>query len=84
MKNTDQNPRLATSYRLKTVPLEKSVVGAYQKIENAVVGAYQSIEDRFVERFLEPVDEAPADGCDDARSGNSAGGTADTQPNETR
>lgn len=73
MKNAERKPRSTTSYRLKTTPLEKSVVGAYRKIEDAVVGTYQSIEDRFVERFLEPIDqtdpeEAPDGASDDPRS----------------
>lgn len=76
MKNADQNPRPVASYRLKTVPFEKSIVSAHHKIENAVVSAYQSVEDRFVERFLEPTGETP----DVARADD----PADARPDDER
>lgn len=58
-------------YRLKTGKIGESVTGAYQKIEDGVTGAYKKIEDgvvgaykkvenKFVDTFLEKVDEEDA------------------------
>lgn len=47
-----------SQYKLKTPKaVEKAVVGTYRKIETGVVGAYKKIEDKFVDTFLEKVDE---------------------------
>lgn len=54
-------------YKLKSTPIEESIVEAYKRmeqsivnsyfaIEHRVVGTYQKIEDKFVDTFLE-VDE---------------------------
>ncbi|WP_099468706.1 hypothetical protein [Konateibacter massiliensis] len=37
--------------------IEDTVVGGYQKIEDTVVGSYKKVEQKFVDRFLEKVDE---------------------------
>lgn len=57
-----------SEYRLKTgkigekvtgayQKIENGVVGGYKKIENAAVGGYKKIENKFVETFLEKVEE---------------------------
>lgn len=46
-----------SEYKLKTGKIGEKVVGAYQKIEETVVGGYKKIEDRFVDTFLEKVEE---------------------------
>ena len=33
------------------------MLGAYQSVEDTVVGVYKSIEDKFVDTFLEKVDD---------------------------
>lgn len=38
-------------------PVGNVVVGTYFKIQNGIVGAYKSIEQKFVDAFLEPVEE---------------------------
>ncbi|MEI3015258.1 MAG: hypothetical protein V8T36_11455 [Ruthenibacterium lactatiformans] len=47
-------------YRLKTPALARKVVGLalYRKIEQGTVLAYKKIEDRFVDAFLEKVENA--------------------------
>ena len=56
------------NYKLKTGKVEEIVVNAYKKTENGVVGGYQAIEDavvgtykkiegKFVEKFLEEIQE---------------------------
>lgn len=48
-------------YKLKTPKaVEDTVASAYKRIENGVVGAYKKIEDKFVDTFLERVDESAA------------------------
>lgn len=37
--------------------VEDTVVGAYKKVEDTVVGGYKAIEKKFVETFLEQVDD---------------------------
>lgn len=37
--------------------IETGVVSGYQAIEDAVVGTYHKIEDKFVEKFLEEVED---------------------------
>lgn len=61
-----------SEYKLKTPKgVEDTVVGAYKKIEDAVVGTYKKIEDgavsgyksvekKFVDAFLEKVDDEPS------------------------
>ena len=44
-------------YRLKTPALARKVVGLYRKIEQGTVLA-KKIEDRFVDAFLEKVENA--------------------------
>ena len=45
-------------YKLKTPKaIENTVVGAYKAIENGVVGTYKKIEGKFVDAFLERVEE---------------------------
>jgi len=44
-------------YKLKTGKVGEAVVGAYKKIENGVVGGYKNIENKFVDTFLEEVEE---------------------------
>ena len=39
--------------KLKSSPIEKTVVKTYKAIENGVVGTYKKIEDKFSEKFLE-------------------------------
>ena len=39
--------------------IEDGVIGTYYRIENGVVGTYKKIETAFVDRFLEPTDDAP-------------------------
>ena len=57
-----------TGYTLKTGKVGEAVVGAYKKIENGVVGGYKkietgvvggykNIENKFVDTFLEEVEE---------------------------
>ena len=45
-------------YRLKTPALARKVVDLYRKIEQGTVLAYKKIEDRFVDAFLEKVENA--------------------------
>lgn len=45
-------------YRLKTPALARKVVGLYRKTEQGTVLAYKKIEDRFVDAFLEKVENA--------------------------
>lgn len=44
--------------------VEDTVVGAYKKVEDTVVGGYKTIEKKFVDTFLEKVEdgEAPPSG----------------------
>lgn len=37
--------------------IENEVVGGYKKIEDCVVGSYKKIEDKFVDAFLEKVED---------------------------
>lgn len=41
--------------------IRDGVVGAYETIENVVTGTYQRIEDKFVDTFLEKVDNTESD-----------------------
>ena len=41
--------------------IENGVVGGYQAIENGVVGGYKKIESKFVDAFLEKVEDESAD-----------------------
>lgn len=53
-----------SQYKLKTPKgMEETVVGAYKKIESGVVGAYKKIEGRFVDTFLEKIEDDTA-ACD--------------------
>lgn len=46
-------------YKLKTPKaVENTVVKAYRRIQDRVVGAYKKIEAKFVDTFLERVDES--------------------------
>lgn len=59
----------AAKYKLKTPKgmeegvvgafgaIEDGVVGTYRKIEDGVVGAYKKIEGKFIDAFLEPVEQ---------------------------
>ncbi len=38
--------------------VENTFVGGYKKIENTVVGGYKKIEEKFVDTFLEEVEDA--------------------------
>lgn len=42
---------------MKQGKVEDVLVGAYKNIENGVVGGYKKIENKFVDTFLEKVDE---------------------------
>lgn len=48
--------------------VESAVTGAYKKVEDTVVGGYKAIEKKFVDAFLERVEDetgggdAPAEG----------------------
>lgn len=46
-------------------PIGNAVVGTYFKIQDGVVGAYKRVEDRFVDTFLEPVEDDEDDGARD-------------------
>jgi len=37
--------------------VEDTVVGAYKKVEDTVVGGYKTIEKKFVDTFLEKVED---------------------------
>lgn len=37
--------------------IERGVVGSYQKVEAGVVGAYKKIEQKFVDTFLEKIED---------------------------
>lgn len=61
-----------TKYRPKKTKTEESIVRAYKQMEesivksyftmeHAVVRTYQKIEDKFVERFLEEVNDESED-----------------------
>lgn len=53
-----------SAYKLKTAKkIEATVVGTYKKIKTGVVGAYKKMEGRFVDAFLEKVDESADDGA---------------------
>ena len=53
-----------TEYKMKTPKIvEDTVVKAYKGIENGVVSAYKKIEDKFVDTFIEKVEQS-----DDANS----------------
>lgn len=45
--------------------IEDTVVGAYKTVEDTVVGTYKKVENAFVDRFLEKVEEDPADSSKD-------------------
>lgn len=54
--------KLKTPKRVEAVvdtyhKVEDTVVGAYHKIEDTVVGGYKAIERRFVDAFLEKIDD---------------------------
>lgn len=65
-----------SEYKLKTPKgVEETVVGAYKKIEDAVVGTYKKIEDgavsgykkvekKFVDAFLEKVNDEHPTACE--------------------
>ena len=55
-------------YRLKTPALARKVVGLYRKIEQGTVLAYKKIEDRFVDAFLEKVENAAQKEGEEARA----------------
>ena len=38
--------------------VEDAFVGGYKKIENTVVGGYKKVEEKFVDTFLEKVEDA--------------------------
>ena len=46
--------------------IEETVVGAYKKVEDSVVGGYKAIEGKFVDAFLEKVEDSPdkEQGCE--------------------
>lgn len=59
-----------SEYKLKTPKQAEAVVGAYHKVEGAVAGVYKKVEDtvvggykaiekKFVDTFLERVDNVP-------------------------
>jgi len=51
-------------YKLKTPKaIENTVIKAYKSIENGVVGAYKKVECKFIDTFLERV-EQPGDWAD--------------------
>jgi len=41
--------------------IENGVVGGYQAIEDGVVGGYKKIEGKFVDAFLEKVEDEPTE-----------------------
>ena len=45
--------------------IEDTVVGAYKTVEDAVVGTYKKVETAFVDRFLEKVEDKPADSSEE-------------------
>lgn len=64
---------MMSKYQLKTPKQAQAVAGAYQKVEDAVVGAYKKVEDtvvggykaierKFVDAFLEPVEDEGQNG----------------------
>ena len=64
----EKDEKSETGYTLKTgktaekvvgayKKVEHGVVGGYKKIENGVVGGYKKIEGKFVDAFLEKVDD---------------------------
>ena len=42
--------------------IEGAVVGAYKKVEDAVVGGYKAVEGKFVDAFLEKVEDGQDSG----------------------
>jgi len=46
-----------SGYKLKTGKFAEKVIHGYKAIENAVVGGYKKIEGKFVDAFLEKVDD---------------------------
>lgn len=64
----EKDEKSETGYTLKTgktadkvvgvyKKIEHGVVGGYKKIENDVVGNYKKIEDKFVDAFLEKIED---------------------------
>ena len=45
--------------------IEDTVVGAYKTVEDTVVGTYKKVENAFVDRFLEKVEDKPADSSEE-------------------
>lgn len=50
-----------SEYKLKTGKVGDAVVGAYKKIEDAAVSGYKEIEKKFVDAFLEKVEDQSGD-----------------------